>query len=1316
MKTGSSVFIALTGLLVSICVVRSEPFSLQPISAVSRLTHGGAGTFDISLPLAGPRPGIECRAGHPPGSYQIVITFRRSITFDSVRLTNALGGTVARTSSDAATIVTLNLSGVATGQTITVELLGVTDGHSASDVRISMSVIVGDTDGNGIVNSTDVAQTRARNGSSTTAANFRTDVNGNGVINATDTAIVKGRLGMGLPDTRFSFTLDSQYQTSAGVYKPDGTLVRTLWRRVLYGPGTTVRSWDGNDDSGILAEPGSYEIRLLYHNVQYVWDGVIGNTSSDMIGLSPHRGGTFMESLAIDGDNAYYAIGECERFFPVSKFSTSSPQSRTTVVAPDFLTGFDLVATDGARVYVSNGGSTGEQALGPYTTFLIAHKVSDNSNYTFPAGKRVIVNGNGPSTYDSCIDKETYTPPAPTPSPDTRLNPRRPTGLAVQKTGNILAVSHGGLNTIRFFDKARGTLLTQSISVHSPQGLATDSNGDLWVITGTSLQRYSSLSTIPTLVRTITGFSAPIAVAVHPSNPEVVLVADGGDAQIVKAFNRSGQQLWTYGQIGGYSTNGPDVTDTKFEFQVSAKNDPIYRIALAVQSDGSFWVADGATSRLLHINSSHTASIPADTIMFLPHSDVTTVDPNNPTRVIGDGWLEFQVDYSQPIRSGWALRKNWAAGLGSRYFGFGGGVLNVATLNNGRTYAMMRDFSANKDVMVELPGATNTPLRICKTDANTDLYLEPVPAAPGIHDKLRRKLSFEGDGSLRYNQLTTGSVLSWYKQTLTSFDAAGNPRWGTATTIASTPYNVRDPATVGDSVGWQSESVPITSSNIIVSLDNGTRKQPLQSCGPGCTIPADGWHLGGVAVGGNQWRWKGSPALTRQVPMDRLGSFDIGDGVQYAATIAMALGRNAIFDYHGELWNLSEASQFMHFYDDGLFVSQFGTQGIYKHPTGYLLPGFAGGGSHYPSLVGVGPSNEAAVDGEPYLWANDESGHSAVVRWHIVGAKSIREQSGTVSQGGTVALTGTQAPFPTALSAVTGNTQVTLSWVAAAGASSYDVKRSTTNGGPYGPSTIVQTTSNTSATIPGLTNGTAYYFVVSVHDSTTNSNQVQSFPFDIVGIAGQITGGLQWWADYDPPFIVSSADSSMGQPALVGLDNVLGNLTKTNVGTKGYVVYNWGGGGDGNGSTPVPFTVNSSGNCSSPSNCIVGPFTVAVGSGWYNQAHYASSRCLIDNVLGVDSSLNLHSSVSGSIDIHVNDTAIHYLSVFCPTVHASKHDFVIKLTPLGQSSPVASYSTIESFQEGQNHVFQFVFVGNVTLTLVNGNVDEGACLQSLFFD
>ena len=79
---------------------------------------------------------------------------------------------------------------------------------------------------------------------------------------------------------------------------------------------------------------------------------------------------------------------------------------------------------------------------------------------------------------------------------------------------------------------------------------------------------------------------------------------------------------------------------------------------------------------------------------------------------------------------------------------------------------------------------------------------------------------------------------------------------------------------------------------------------------------------------------------------------------------------------------------------------------------------------------------------------------------------------------------------PTGLTALAGNGQVALSWSASSGATSYNVKRSTTSGGPYA---TVASATGTSFTNTGLTNGTTYFFVVSAVNGageSPNSNQV----------------------------------------------------------------------------------------------------------------------------------------------------------------------------------------------------------------------------------
>jgi fibronectin type 3 domain-containing protein len=84
---------------------------------------------------------------------------------------------------------------------------------------------------------------------------------------------------------------------------------------------------------------------------------------------------------------------------------------------------------------------------------------------------------------------------------------------------------------------------------------------------------------------------------------------------------------------------------------------------------------------------------------------------------------------------------------------------------------------------------------------------------------------------------------------------------------------------------------------------------------------------------------------------------------------------------------------------------------------------------------------------------------------------------------------------PTGLRATGGNAQVNLSWNASAGAATYNVKRSTTNGGPY--NTAVASPTATNYIDITVTNGTTYYYVVSAVNTagqSANSAQASATP------------------------------------------------------------------------------------------------------------------------------------------------------------------------------------------------------------------------------
>ncbi|MEO5718236.1 MAG: delta-60 repeat domain-containing protein [Chthoniobacterales bacterium] len=166
-------------------------------SAVSRLTHGSAGTFDVTLPLTG-EPGLEDRS--VGGNYALVFSFSSNVISGSASVTTGTGS-VSGSPDFTGNMMTVNLTGVTDLQTMTVTLTNVTSGDSQvlPSTAVNMNVLAGDATADKTVNSADGRLTKGQVGIPVTSLNFREDADANGIINNADVRLVKSAFGHTLP-------------------------------------------------------------------------------------------------------------------------------------------------------------------------------------------------------------------------------------------------------------------------------------------------------------------------------------------------------------------------------------------------------------------------------------------------------------------------------------------------------------------------------------------------------------------------------------------------------------------------------------------------------------------------------------------------------------------------------------------------------------------------------------------------------------------------------------------------------------------------------------------------------------------------------------------------------------------------------------------------------------------------------------------------------------------------------------------------------------------------------------------------------------
>ncbi len=169
--------------------------------------------------------------------------------------------------------------------------------------------------------------------------------------------------------------------------------------------------------------------------------------------------------------------------------------------------------------------------------------------------------------------------------------------------------------------------------------------------------------------------------------------------------------------------------------------------------------------------------------------------------------------------------------------------------------------------------------------------------------------------------------------------------------------------------------------------------------------------------------------------------------------------------------------------------------------------------------------------------------------YYVVTAVNSAGESNPSSQAtATPTAPATIPTAPTGLQATAGNTQISLTWNASTGATSYNVKRSTTSGGPY---TTIASPTTTSYSDTGLTNGTPYYYVVTAVNSAGESNPSSQATATPAGAQADVTITI------DPANTHSISPYIYGINFYSGITGAPPNLTFDRDGGNRWTAYNW---------------------------------------------------------------------------------------------------------------------------------------------------------------
>lgn len=372
-----------------------------------------------------------------------------------------------------------------------------------------------------------------------------------------------------------TYTLEGKRNVTLVIEKPDGTRVRNLISDYPRSKGSNTDFWDGTDDAGKLVAAGEYIVRGLSHKpldllyqFQYGSPGNPPWVTSDGKGdwLSDHASPVGVTS---DGKWTYLSHHFSESGFTVIGLDESG-QKRWGI---NRIPGGPLAVLGGKLYMLTGGGHPTDWGIKENEIRLAKIDARKGEYAKFSSGKSNVLLCKLPADRKFPIRAQEGLV-AQEKSWDANWYRRDAIGLAA--ANNKLYATLYFANEILEIDPTSGKVINK-IAIEKPAGVAGDSKGNLYVVSGKTVYKITPDSKhSPVITENLT---APFALTCDGGGN--IYVSDWKDQMCVKVFTAEGRLLRTVGKPGGRSLRG--------KYQRGAMFMPA---GLAVDGRNQLWVAE----------------------------------------------------------------------------------------------------------------------------------------------------------------------------------------------------------------------------------------------------------------------------------------------------------------------------------------------------------------------------------------------------------------------------------------------------------------------------------------------------------------------------------------------------------------------------------------------------------------------------------------------------------------------------------------------------------------------------------------------------